>query len=100
VTDLNVFASFEPKLPANYMKSDYLLMGNIMPALQRSVRDQMKNVKLGGADTMNFWISDFRAELLKTIADWDFLLINDGEARMLSGEKNITNTASKILEVC
>jgi sugar/nucleoside kinase (ribokinase family) len=97
VTDLNVFASFEPKLPANYMKSDYLLMGNIMPTLQRSVRQQMKNVKLAGGDTMNFWISDFRDELLKTIADWDFLLINDGEARLLSGETNLKKAAAKIL---
>lgn len=99
VTDLNVFASFEPKLPANYMKSDYLLMGNIMPALQRSVRDQMKHVKLAGGDTMNFWISDFRDELLKTIADWDFLLINDGEARLLSGETNLKKAAAKILSM-
>jgi sugar/nucleoside kinase (ribokinase family) len=97
VTDLNVFANFEPKLPASYMNSDYLLMGNIMPTLQRSVRQQMKNVKLAGGDTMNFWISDFRDELLKTITDWDFLLINDGEARLLSGETNLKKAAAKIL---
>jgi sugar/nucleoside kinase (ribokinase family) len=99
VTDLNVFASFEPKLPANYMKSDYLLMGNIMPTLQSNVRQQMKNVKLAGGDTMNFWISDFRDELLKAIADWDFLLINDGEARLLSGETNLKKAAAKILSM-
>jgi sugar/nucleoside kinase (ribokinase family) len=97
VTDLNVFATFEPKVPSSYMNSDYLLMGNIMPTLQRSVRQQMKNVKLAGGDTMNFWISDFRDELLKTIADWDFLLINDGEARLLSGETNLKKAAAKIL---
>jgi sugar/nucleoside kinase (ribokinase family) len=97
VTDLNVFADFEPKLPANYLKSEYLLLGNIQPRLQRMVREQMKNAKLAGGDTMNFWISDFREELLATIRDWDFLLINDGEARMLSGETNLRKAADKIL---
>ncbi|MEO8098847.1 MAG: PfkB family carbohydrate kinase [Acidobacteriota bacterium] len=97
VTDLNVFADFEPKLPANYLKSDYLLLGNIQPRLQRNVRAQMKNAKLAGGDTMNFWISDFREELLATIREWDFLLINDGEARMLSGETNLKKAAAKIL---
>ncbi|MEO5924553.1 MAG: PfkB family carbohydrate kinase [Bryobacteraceae bacterium] len=97
VTDLNVFASFEPKLPANYLKSEYLMLGNIQPRLQSMVRQQMKNVKLAGGDTMNFWISDFREELLSTIRDWDFLLINDGEARMLSGESNLRKAADKIL---
>ncbi len=97
VTDLNVFASFEPKLPTNYLNSQYLMLGNIQPRLQRMVRQQMKNVKLAGGDTMNFWISDFREELLATIRDWDFLLINDGEARMLSGENNLRKAADKIL---
>jgi sugar/nucleoside kinase (ribokinase family) len=97
VTDLNVFADFQPKVPANYLKSEYLLLGNIQPRLQRMVRQQMKNVKLAGGDTMNFWISDFREELLATIREWDFLLINDGEARMLSGENNLRKAAEKIL---
>ena len=97
VTDLNVFASFEPKLPANYLNSQYLMLGNIQPRLQRMVRQQMKNAKLAGGDTMNFWISDFREELLATIREWDFLLINDGEARMLSGENNLRKAADKIL---
>ena len=97
VTDLNVFATFEPKLPDSYKSSPYLMMGNIQPTLQRNVRAQMKNVKLAGGDTMNFWISDFRDELLATIKEWDFLLINDGEARMLSGETNMKKAAVKIL---
>src|SRR6185503_6628431 len=59
-TDLNVFADFNPKLPQSYLSSRYLLLGNIQPALQRAVRSQMKNVKLAGGDTMNFWIADFR----------------------------------------
>lgn len=97
VTDLNVFADFEPKLPKSYLSAPYLLMGNIQPRLQRMVREQMKDAKLAGGDTMNFWISDFREELLATIRGWDFLLINDGEARMLSGETNLKKAAAKIL---
>ena len=96
-TELNVFADFDPKLPESYKDAPYLLMGNIQPGLQRSVKQQMSSPKLAGGDTMNYWIADFREELLKTIADWDFLLINDGEARMLSGEFNLTKAAQKIL---
>ena len=88
-TDLNVFADFKPKLPESYRSEPYLLLGNIQPALQRSVRAQMNDVRLAGGDTMNYWINDFRDELLETIEDWDFLLINDSEARLLSGENNL-----------
>jgi sugar/nucleoside kinase (ribokinase family) len=96
-TDLNVFASFDPKLPDSYRDSDYLLLGNIQPALQRSVLGQMKSPRFVGGDTMNFWINDFRDELLATIREWDFLLINDSEARLLSGETNMKRAAKKIL---
>jgi hypothetical protein len=97
-TDLNVFAGFDPKLPASYRSEPYLFLGNIQPGLQRSVRGQMKQVRLTGGDTMNYWIvGDFRAELLETIKQWDFLLINDSEARLLSGEPNIRRAAAKIL---
>jgi sugar/nucleoside kinase (ribokinase family) len=97
VTDLNVFADFKPKVPKSYVSSPYLLLGNIQPSLQRSVREQMNGLRLAGGDTMNFWIADFRDELLQTIREWDFLLINDGEARMLSGETNLKKAAAKIL---
>src|SRR4029079_16179376 len=97
VTDLNVFADFEPKLPESYKTAPYLLMGNIQPRLQRGVRSQMTKLTLAGGDTMNFWIADFREELLATIRDWDFLLINDVESRMLSGETNLKKAAAKIL---
>ena len=96
-TDLNVFADFNPKLPPAYRTEPYLLLGNIQPALQRSVRSQMNGLRLAGGDTMNYWIRDFRAELLTTIRDWDFLLINDHEARMLSGHDNLRKAASTIL---
>ncbi len=98
-TDLNVFADFKPKLPESYRDAPYLLLGNIQPALQKSVRAQMHGLKLAGGDTMNYWISDFRSELLDTIAEWDFLLINDSEARMLSGEPNLRRAAARILDL-
>lgn len=96
-TDLNVFADFDPKIPESYRSAKYLLLGNIQPSLQRSVLRQMNGLKLAGGDTMNFWIRDFRDELLATIAQWDFLLINDSEARMLSGENNLRKAAAAIL---
>ena len=99
VTDLNVFADFQPKLPASYAKQPYLFLGNIQPALQRTVQEQMPGLRFVGGDTMNYWISDFREELLAAIRHWDFLLINDSEARMLSGENNLRKAAQKILDM-
>jgi sugar/nucleoside kinase (ribokinase family) len=98
ITELNVFADFDPKLPDTYKSAPYLLLGNIQPALQRSVKAQMDgSLRLVGGDTMNYWIADFRADLLRTIAEWDFLLINDAEARMLSGENNLRKAAAAII---
>jgi sugar/nucleoside kinase (ribokinase family) len=96
-TDLNVFADFNPKLPETYRAEPYLFLGNIQPDLQRSVRNQMSNVQLTGGDTMNYWINDFRPALLETLKQWDFLLINDSEARLLSGEHNLRRAAAKIM---
>jgi sugar/nucleoside kinase (ribokinase family) len=96
-TDLNVFAGFDPKLPASYAREPYLLLGNIQPALQRAVREQMPGARLVGGDTMNYWINDYRAELLETLRGWNFLLINDSEARLLSGETNLKRAAAAIL---
>jgi sugar/nucleoside kinase (ribokinase family) len=98
-TDLNVFADFQPKLPASYRSAPYLLLGNIQPTLQKNVRQQMSGVRFTGGDTMNYWIKDFRGELLETLKDWDFLLINDGEARLLSGAHNLRRAAAAILEM-
>jgi sugar/nucleoside kinase (ribokinase family) len=95
-TELNVFAGFDPKLPDSYRNQPYLMLGNIQPALQRSVRAQMRSPRLCGGDTMNYWIKDYRSELLETIREWDFLLINDSEARQLSGESNLKRAAEKI----
>jgi sugar/nucleoside kinase (ribokinase family) len=98
-TDLNVFADFNPNLPESYRSEPYLLLGNIQPGLQRSVRAQMNGVRFVGGDTMNYWIRDFREELVTTIREWDFLLINDSEARMLAGEHNLRRAAEKIMEM-
>jgi sugar/nucleoside kinase (ribokinase family) len=95
-TDLNVFAGFQPKLPAAYRSSHYLMLGNIQPALQRQVRAQMDGLRFVGGDTMNYWIGDFRSELLETIRQWNCLLINDTEARMLSGQSNLRRAAAAI----
>ncbi len=98
-TDLNVFADFSPKLPASCKTAPYLLLGNIQPGLQAAVRSQMTNLRLAGGDTMNYWIGDFREELLKTIRNWDFLLINDSEAKQLSGHTNLRKAAQTILDM-
>jgi sugar/nucleoside kinase (ribokinase family) len=98
-TDLNVFADFQPALPAHYRDRGYLLLGNIQPALQAGVRSQMTNLKFAAGDTMNYWIRDFREELLATIRGWDCLMINDSEARMLAGESNLRRAARAILDM-
>jgi sugar/nucleoside kinase (ribokinase family) len=99
VTDLNVFADFDPKVPASYRDEPCLLLGNIQPGLQKAVRAQMSGPRLVGGDTMNFWIENTREQLLATIAEWDFLLINDSEARLLSGESNLKRAAARIREL-
>jgi sugar/nucleoside kinase (ribokinase family) len=96
-TDLNVFADFQPRLPEHYRSQPYLLLGNIQPALQHSVRRQMNNLRLVGGDTMNYWIRDYREELIEAIRHWDVLLINDSEARQLSGQHVLRRAAETIL---
>ncbi len=98
-TDLNVFADFNPKLPSEYVSAPYLMLGNIQPELQRAVREQMNGARLAGGDTMNYWIRDYRKELLQTLKTWDFLLINDSEARELSGETGLLRAARVILDM-
>lgn len=98
-TDLNVFADFNPKVPDRYRSLPYLLLGNIQPDLQRSVRAQMTAPRLVGGDTMNYWINGFRDSLVSTLGEWDFLLVNDSEARLLSGENNLKRAARVIMEM-
>jgi len=96
-TDLNVFASFEPKIPEAYHDSEFLFLANIDPVLQKRVRDAMPNVKLVGGDTMNYWINDHRDNLLKTLKGVDILLINDTETKLLAGTKNPVKAARDVL---
>src|SRR3974390_3563477 len=88
-TELNVFGSFQPKIPDAYRDSYFLFLANIDPVLQKRVRDAMPGVKLVAGDTMNFWIKDHRAALEQVLKGLDILLINDTEARMLAGNNNL-----------
>ena len=96
-TELNVFEKFQPRIPAEYRDSEFLFLGNIHPSLQATVRREMKDVKLVGGDTMNFWIQGAPKELRETVAMMDVLLINDGEAKMLGGDSNMLRAAQKVL---
>ena len=96
-TDLNVFEKFEPKIPEAYTDSEYLFLANIDPVLQARVRSQMSRVRMVCGDTMNYWISAHAENLALVLRDLDVLLINDGEARMLSGEQNAVRAAERVL---
>jgi len=98
-TDLNVFEFFKPRIPERYRRSEYVFLGNIDPVLQRDVLDQVERPRLVACDTMNFWISGQPAELKKTLERVDILLINDAEARQLSGEWNIVKAARAIRSI-
>jgi sugar/nucleoside kinase (ribokinase family) len=95
-TQLNVFQSFQPKLPAAWKASEYVFLANIDPVLQLSVLEQAGKPKFVACDTMNFWISGKRAELGKLLERVDMLLLNDEEARQLSGEANLPAAARAI----
>src|SRR3974390_936147 len=95
-TQLNVFADFSPKIPAAYQASSLVLLGNIHPKLQVSVLDQVQRPKLIAADTMNFWIEREPAPLSEMLKRVDLLVINDEEARQLSGIHNLVKAAADI----
>jgi len=95
-TDLNVFEFFKPRIPDRYRRSEHVFLGNIDPVLQRQVLDQVERPRLVACDTMNFWISGKPEELKKTLSAVDILLINDAEARQLSGEWNVVKAARAI----
>jgi sugar/nucleoside kinase (ribokinase family) len=98
VTELNVLEHFDPTIPASYQRSDYVMLGNLSPDVQRKVIERMENKpKLIAMDTMNFWMDIAREELDKTIAMVDVLIINDEEARQLSGEYALVTAAKKIM---
>ena len=95
-TDLNVFEFFKPRIPPRYRTSSHVFLGNIDPVLQRDVLDQVERPQVVACDTMNFWIQGKPEELKKTLSRVDILLVNDAEARELSGEWNVVRAARKI----
>ncbi len=95
-TDLNVFETFDPKIPEKFRKTRNVCLGNIDPVLQRKVLLQMENPRLVVCDTMNYWINGKRAELLETLKMINVLILNDSEARLLSGEPNLMKAAKVI----
>jgi sugar/nucleoside kinase (ribokinase family) len=96
-TDLNVFADFKPKLSEASKKSQLVFLGNIQPDLQREVREQMPGAELVALDTMNLWIENTRDSLLRTIRGVDVVIINDAEARQLTGIPNLIKAARELL---
>ncbi|MFI5339929.1 MAG: PfkB family carbohydrate kinase [Candidatus Methylomirabilales bacterium] len=96
-TQLNVFASFAPKIPEEYRDSGVVFLANIDPDLQREVLRQVRGPALIAADTMNYWIVNKAESLRQTLGLVDTLLINDAETRQLAGEANLVHAAQKIL---
>jgi sugar/nucleoside kinase (ribokinase family) len=100
ITELNVLEHFKPVLPESYKDCQYLMLGNLAPAVQMSVLDQLpKRPKLVVLDTMNFWMDIAMDDLKKVIARCDVLSINDEEARQLTGSYSLVSAANKILQM-
>lgn len=100
VTDLNVLEDFNPIVPESYQGAEFLMLGNLMPKLQLSVINQMKvRPKLIVMDTMNFWMDIALDDLKEVLKKVDVLLVNDGEARQLSGEVSLVKAARIIMDM-
>ena len=100
VTDLNVLEDFNPIVPDSYQGADFLMLGNLMPKLQLSVIDQLTiRPKLIVMDTMNFWMDIAMDDLKEVLKKVDVLMVNDAEARQLSGELSLVKAARKIIEM-
>ena len=98
-TELNVFEKFNPAIPSNYKNARFVLLGNIDPVLQLRVLDQMTDPKFIVCDTMNFWIDRNKPKLLEVLKRVHVLIINDSEARLLSGEPNLIKAANKVMDM-
>jgi len=98
-TRLGVFASFQPKLNDSHKNAQLVLLGNIDPALQLDVLEQVRAPALVAADTMNLWINIKKPDLLRMLAKVHTLMINDEEARLLAEEHNLRRAAAKILKM-
>ena len=97
-TQLNVFETFDPKLSDNSKNAKLLFLANIQPTLQKRVREQCPDAKFVAMDTMNFWISSVKEEVIETIKVVDCMIINDAEARQITDEPNIHKAAKKIMD--
>ena len=97
ITDLNVLADFDPKLPHTYLDSEFVMLGNLQPTVQMNVIKQLKSPRLIVMDTMNFWMESAMPELEKVLKKIDVLLINDAEARQLSGQYSLVKASKAIL---
>ncbi|UCF79733.1 MAG: sugar kinase [Candidatus Eiseniibacteriota bacterium] len=96
-TCVNVFEHFHPVIPENFKNSDYVFLANIDPGLQYEVLEQVGSPKFVACDTMNFWISGKKDQLLRTIEKVDAFILNDSEVRQLTGEPNLLKAARNIL---
>ena len=96
-TELNVFEKFQPRIPKEYGDSEFVFLGNIHPTLQSAVCRELPSAKLVGGDTMNYWITSTLPELRETLKSVGILMINDGEAKMMSGESNLLRASQKVL---
>jgi sugar/nucleoside kinase (ribokinase family) len=97
-TRLGVFAEFEPKIPEAFRDAEWVFLGNIDPELQLNVLDQVHQPKFVACDTMNLWIEIKRERLMELLKRVDLLLVNDGEARQLSGDFNLARAARWIMD--
>ena len=97
-TRLGVFAEFKPRIPTQFQDARHVFLGNIDPELQLGVLEQIREPVLVACDTMNYWIQSKRDVLLELLRRVDVLMVNDGEARQLSGDWNIYRSARWILE--
>lgn len=99
-TQLNVLGTFQPVVPESYQDCEFLMLGNLLPAVQMSVIEQLRNrPKLVVLDTMNFWMETAMSDLEKVIRKVDVLLVNDGEARQLSAQFSLVKAAREILKM-
>lgn len=95
-TELGVFADFQPEVPAEWRDSEYLFLANIHPVLQSHVMAEMSSPRLVALDTMNLWIETTPNELARILAQVDVLLVNDSEARQLTGKRSLAHAAAAI----
>lgn len=98
-TDLNVFADFDPTLPEDYQESSHVFLANIDPEIQLSVLEQVNNPDVVACDTMNFWIENKPDALQDVLDQVDFFFLNDSEAKLLTGEPNLSVAGQKLREM-